>query len=150
MTTRAFQAVLTVLFLWALPVANAGGDYVDGHVTSFHGDDSNFTFVFVASPPDRPLVEQCVVIEVHVEYGRVPWYSWLPFIISGHPTKQQTMEAGKYLSAAHGSLAPIRFGYVGYGLIPTETTCSFRSRGLVLEHIDADGHAAVLSYHDQT
>jgi len=149
-SARALQALISFLLLLASPFANAGGDYVSGHVTSFHGGDNDFTFVFVASSPERGLMEQCTTIEVQVEYSRVPWFSWLPFIRSGHPTKQQTMEAGRYLSAAHGSHNLIRFGYIGYGLLPTETMCSFRSRGLRLEYAYADDQAVVLSYHDQT
>ena len=150
MSARVLQALPLFFLLLALPSANAGGDFVSGHVASFHGGDTNFTFVFVASSPARPLVEQCTVMEVSVEYARVPWYSWLPFVHSGHPSKEQTVAAVRYLSAAHGSHDVIRLGYMGYGLVPTETACSFRSRGLAIEHVDADGHVVVLSYHDQT
>jgi len=130
-----------------LPVlALAGGDYASGKVRSFSGKDGVFTFTFVT---EQRLVglEQCQSLTVNVEYGRVPWYSWLPFVHTNHPTKAQTESAASLLQDAHRASKPVLFGYLGYGLIPSSAPCTFKSKGLAIEH--DSGHEFVLSYHDQ-
>jgi len=137
--------VLTSLLLPSL--ALAGGDYVSGTVSDFSGKDGIYSFTFVA---EQPLVglEQCQSLRVSVEYGHVPWYSWLPFAHSSHPTKAQTESAASLLQAAHRTLQPILFGYLGNGLVPSSTPCTFKSKGLAIE--SDRGREFVLSYHDQT
>jgi hypothetical protein len=128
-------------------LALAGGDYVSGTVSAFSRKDGIFSFTFVAA---RTLVglEQCQSLRVSVEYGRVPWYSWLPFVDSGHPTKAQTESAASLLQAAHRTSQPILFGYLGHGLVPSSAPCTFKSKGLAIE--SDRGRQFVLSYHDQT
>jgi len=85
----------------------------------------------------------CDEFKVTVEYKNVPWYSWLPFVRSSHPTKQQTIKAASLLLDAFKTNRAIGFGYMGGGLIPTEEKCSFSSKGLTLEF-----NNLVLSFHD--
>ena len=127
-------------------LAFAGGDYVSGRVSSFSGADGAYNFTFVS---DQSLVglEQCKTLTVNVEYERVPWYSWLPFIHTNHPTESQTESAASLLQAAHRTSQPILFGYLGYGLVPANAPCTFKSKGLAIEN--DSGHEFVLSYHDQ-
>lgn len=127
-------------------LALAGGDYVSGKVSSFSGNDGTYTFTFVAK---KTLVglEQCQSLTVNVEYGRVPWYSWLPFVHTNHPTKAQTESAASLLQTAHRASQPILFGYLGYGLVPSRVPCTFKSKGLAVE--SDRGREFVLSYHDQ-
>jgi hypothetical protein len=127
-------------------LALAGGDYVSGRISRFSGKDGDYTFTFVA---DQALVglEQCQSLQVNVEYGRVPWYSWLPFVHTNHPTKAQTESAASVLQAAHRTSRPILFGYLGYGLVLSSAPCTFKSKGLAIEN--DRGHEFVLSYHDQ-
>jgi hypothetical protein len=123
--------------------ALAGGDYVPGRVANFSGDDGSYAFTFAA---DRELVQGCQTLEVRVRYSRVPWYSWLPFVHTSHPTKDQTDLAAAMLRQAAQTSRSVLFGYVGYGLVPSGERCTFVSRGLVLER-DGD-FEVVLSFHD--
>jgi hypothetical protein len=137
---------LVALFLSLPALANAGGDYVSGKVRGFSGDDGEYSFTFA---PDGRLVgfEGCQSFTVNVTYERVPWYSWLPFMHTNHPSKAQTKFAAELLRKAEQSSEPILFGYLGYGLVPSTGHCTFKSKGLALEH-DAD-REFVISYHDQ-
>lgn len=127
-------------------LALAGGDYVSGRISSFSGEDGVYAFTFEA---EQTLVglEQCRSLKVNVEYALVPWYSWLPFVHTNHPTKAQTESAGSFLQAAYRTSRPILFGYLGYGLVPSSAPCAFKSKGLAIEN--DRGREFVLSYHDQ-
>jgi hypothetical protein len=94
------------------------------------------------------LIKDCKEIKVVVNHSRVPWFSWLPFVKSEHPTKKETLESIEYLRNASRANQTIYFGYMGYGLVPTDQKCSFKSKGLKIEK--DDGKLLVLSYHNQT
>jgi len=96
----------------------------------------------------RDLIQGCKVIEVTVEYSPVRRVSWLPFLDKGHPSKDETGKAIKYLKDAHSKNQEVLFGYMGTGLVPTGTTCSFKSKGLRIEH--ERGMTFVLSFHNRT
>ena len=139
---------VTVVVALLLPsLAVAGGDYVSGKVSEFSGKDGVYAFTFVA---ERTLagLEQCQSLKVRVEYGRVPWYSWLPFVHTNHPTKAQTDSAAFLLQSAHQTLEPILFGYLGSGLVPSTAPCTFKSKGLAVER--DRGNEFVLSFHNPT
>jgi hypothetical protein len=134
---------LTLLFLTSIPVL-AGGDYVLVKISKFSGYDGNYSMSFKQTEIDRePLLMGCNEFKVTVEYKNVPWYSWLPFVQSSHPTKQQTIKAASLLLDAFKTNRAISFGYMGRGLIPTGEKCSFSSKGLILEF-----NNVVLSFHD--
>ncbi len=57
------------------------------------------------------------------------------------------MESIEYLKNANKARQTVYFGYMGYGLVPTDPKCSFKSKGLKIE-VD-NGKWLVLSYHDQ-
>lgn len=134
------------LTLAVVPVlAFAGGDFTSGKITSFSGGNGHYKFTFDA---DKPLVgfEQCKALKIEVVYARVPWYSWLPYVHSSHPTKNQTAQAATLLEVAHRESTPVLFGYMGSGLIPSGARCEFNSKGLSVE---GEGETQfVLSYHD--
>lgn len=128
--------------------ALAGGDFARGKVVAFSNDSGSYSFQF--SPTERRslLLTGCSEFNVKVEYKRVPWFGWLPFVHSSHPTKRQTETAASFLRAANQSGQEVYFGYMGYGLVPKASDCSFSSRGLDLEQ--SRGMQIVLSYHDLT
>jgi hypothetical protein len=138
-----------LLLYFSVTPAVAGGDYVLGEIASFSGENGSYQFQFTQT--DRhsyPLLEGCLQFEVAVEYQRVPWFSWLPFVQTGHPSIKETEEAAAFLKAASTSSKAVLFGFMGYGLVPSGEHCTFTSRGLSL--VQEEGKKIVLSYHDQT
>lgn len=134
----AFAALLIALSFHA----SAGGDYVSGRVTQFSISADTYLFEFEQAKGEDELIKGCKTFKVHVHYEHVPWYSWLPFVDSAHPTWENTKEALKYLrdSSRVGHL--IYFGYMGSGLVHTAEQCVFDSKGLEINH------GVVISYHD--
>lgn len=138
--------VLFVIMLCLFSSAGlAGGDYFLGKVIAFAGENGNYTFRFAQSGPGRDFWNGCKELTVRVHYQRVPWFSWLPFVYSSHPTKQQTEIAALFLQGASRAGQEVYFGYLGYGLVPNGA-CAFSSRGLRLDQ--DNGKPVVFSYHD--
>lgn len=136
-------AYLILLFIGPKLVF-AGGDYVLGRVLSFSGDAENYNLTFSQTNINtRPLIKGCYEFKVIVKYQHVPWYSWLPFIESIHPTKEQTIIAASLLLNAFKKNQEIGFGYMGGGLIPTAEKCTFVSKGLTSEF-----HNVILSFNE--
>jgi hypothetical protein len=127
-------------------IGHAGGDYVSGKVSGFTGSGGDYSFMFAA---DRTLVgfEACRVFKIQVTYQRVPWFSWLPFVHTNHPTREQTNVAAAALKQAAETDRPALFGYLGSGLVASGVPCTFKSKGLSLNH--DSGNEFVLSFHDQ-
>lgn len=132
-----------VLFFF-FQAALAGGAFAPGTIAelSVEGDLTSFTFERAARKP--PLVEGCPSITVKVRYSRVPWYSWLPFARTSHPSEEQTRTALRYIESAYRDKSQVVFGPMGRGLMATEMPCVFRSRGLLLGGDEKGRH--VLSF----
>jgi hypothetical protein len=146
---RINKFIITVAVLLLLPVfCFAGGDYVAGRVESVEQQGGVYIIHFIHTDDQHELIKGCKEITVLVKHSRVPWFSWLPFIRSDHPTQKETTESIEYLKSANKAKQTVYFGYMGYGLVPTEQTCSFKSKGLKIK-VDNDKWL-VLSYHDQT
>ncbi|MDO5654195.1 MAG: hypothetical protein Q4G39_08855 [Brachymonas sp.] len=122
---------LPIFSLLTSCVAFAGGDHVAGYVTEFLGSEGIYVFNFKQTEP-KPLIRGCTEFKVHVKYQRVPWYSWLPFISSSHPTREQTIEASAVLQEAARNKREILFGYMGHGLVSADSSCTFFSKGLLV------------------
>ena len=140
-----------LIFIFLLPFSQlcyAGGDFVSGKISEVLEIEEEYTIGFTQTEVGSELKTGCRDITVIVNFSRVPWYSWLPFIKSSHPTKEQTVDAVKYLVDAKNSEKEIYLGYIGGGLIPADKICTFNSKGLVLERIE--GTQVVISYHDPT
>lgn len=140
--------VLCFVSLLAISTAAAaGGDYVSGKIVNFSGDSGHYSFRFLQTDARSELLPSCREFDVKVEYERVPWASWLPFIHSVHPTKEETREAASFLRTASRESRDVYFGYMGYGLVPSGTACAFSSRGLSLDQ-EHDMNV-VLSFYNQ-
>jgi hypothetical protein len=126
----------------------AGGDEVSGKVSSLIVKEGKYVVHFNQTENASVLITGCKEIEVTVQYARVPWFSWLPFVSSSHPTRKETDEAIEYMRNANRNNRLIYFGYMGYGLVPTGQKCSFKSKGLRIYR--DQGKVTVLSFHDQT
>ena len=133
-------------FLTAVSSASAGGDCVSGSISGFSGSEGVYTFHFEQLESRDALILRCLNFDVSVHYGRVPWYSWLPFVKSNHPTFEQTEAAAAFLRAAEHDHRPVQFCYMGGGLEPTVQRCTFQCKGLVLEGDPSD--PLVISFHD--
>jgi len=139
---------VVLLFVFTVP-AFAGGDYVHGRITSFFELKGTYYFDFVEhSNRTSELMKGCRNLKVRIKYGRVPCYSWLPFVHSSHPTSEQTEEAIKFLHHAYQESHGVYFGYIGYGLAHTDESCVFESKGLQLSPYEVNGTKVVLSFHD--
>lgn len=121
--------------------AHAGGSAVLGKVVSFTGANGNYSFRFAQTAERSQWIISCQEFEVKVNYERVPWFSWLPYVRTHHPTKEMTEVAAAFLLKAHRENREVMFGYMGQGLEETSTPCFLLSRGISLE-----GNA-VLSYY---
>lgn len=126
---------LFAALLVAFRPAIAGGDFVYGYVTEFSSSAGTYAFTFKQSEakPRAPLIQQCVELKVSVAYQRVPWYSWLPFIHSSHPSREQTIAAAAVLQEASNKKHEVAFGFMGYGLMPSGSSCAFLSKGLLFD-----------------
>jgi hypothetical protein len=140
--------IITVLLVLLPAFCFAGGYAVAGRVKSMAQQGDVYTIDFIQTGNEPELVKDCKEINITLKYSRVPWFSWIPFIKSNHPTKRETIESIEYLKKANKDNQTIYFGYMGNGLVPTGQKCSFKSKALKIE-VD-DGKWLVLSYHDQT
>ena len=142
------KAILIPIVLLVWPsLCSAGGDFVSGMVTDISGNGGKYVFRFVQTDDSPELMKGCRELMIVVEYERVPWFSWLPFVNSGHPSRKETDESVEYLEKAKEKSQTVNFGYMGYGLVPTSVKCSFKSKGLRI--IDDRGIRVVFSYYDQ-
>ncbi|MCE0556987.1 hypothetical protein [Motilimonas sp. E26] len=123
----------------------AGGDYSEVNIKEFESSvaSADFTIEFVN---ERKFYESCDTLKVHLKYERVPWYSWLPFVHSSHPTSSDTQKSVAYLEAAFADDETVNFGYMGYGLKQSDKPCEFISKGLRLDGIDEFHY--IMSFHD--
>lgn len=137
-------ALLLTISLAILPApALAGGDHVRGVVTDFSGADGNYAFTFTQKErKDWLLIPNCPTFKMQVRYQRIHWSDWLPFTNSTHPTRKQTLQAGVFLAEAAQQRKSIGFGFLGRGLVATQTACSFISKGLL-----QDGDVVIGFYH---
>jgi hypothetical protein len=136
---------IALAVLLAVPAfyTNAGGDYVPGRVTAFSVSENIYSFEFEQAKDGGELVSGCKIFKVYVSYMNVPWYSWLPFIDSPHPTRKETKEALRYLHDSFREGRSIYFGYMGSGLQNTDNRCVFNSKGLAIEN------GIIISYYNQ-
>jgi hypothetical protein len=118
-----------LVFILASPVL-AGGDYVLARIESFSENAGAYSIKLVRTDNRIELMNGCKDFEVHLRYRRVPRFSWLPFARSGHPTKQQTVEAVSNLEKGHLEQREVYFGHIGFGLAATDHPCVFESKGL--------------------
>jgi hypothetical protein len=140
-------ALIPLLLLLVSP-ALAGGDYVRGLINSFSSSEGVYSFSFAQTDSRSELIKGCTTFHVSVQHERVPWFSWLPFIHSNHPTSEQTKESINSLQNAFENGREVYFGYIGYGLATEKDECMFKSKGLDVESIGET--KVVFSYHDPT
>jgi hypothetical protein len=143
------RVIIITSILLLLPVCCfPGGDAVAGRVGSVVQQADVYMIHFIQTDGHDELINDCKEIKVEVKHSRVPWFSWLPFIKTEHPTKKETVESIEYLKNANKADQTVYFGFMGYGLVPTDKKCSFRSKGLKIIELQ-NGNRAVMSFHDQ-
>ncbi len=124
----------------------AGGDAWQGRVTSFEKHNGSYTFTMKFPTKEIRLPSNCRQITVNYKYKRVPWYSWLPFIETSHPSYSQSKKAIQYIENKYNQNQDIYFGYMGSGLIPVENECTFKTKGLGIN--ESENIKAILAYHN--
>jgi|GEM_PF-3596669 len=106
---------MLVISFFMSPPAWTGGDYwlikVEDKITTDVPQKLKFEF----SLPARGILQGCKQITVLLEYQRVPAWSWLHFIDSSHPTKDETTIAVEFLNNKFAKSAQAYFGYIGGG-----------------------------------
>ena len=142
------RTLAAALLLFSAVLARAGGDYVEGLVTTFSGSEGVYSFHFAQSELARPALVgiDCREFDVSVRYPPTPWYSWLPWVQPFYPTLKDTTIAADYLKQAADKRHPINFGYMGSGLVPSGPPCHFESHGLELS-VEPGRATAVLAHH---
>jgi len=146
---KTHSYLMLVISFFMSPPVHAGGDYwlikVEDKITTDVPQKLKFEF----SLPARGILQGCKQITVLLEYQRVPAWSWLPFIDSSHPTKDETTIAVEFLNNKFAKSAQAYFGYIGGGLFKVSSTdCTFKSKGLKLMKIDKENEFTVLSYYE--
>jgi len=121
--------------------ARAGGDFSQFKVLAYSEINGVYHFSLEEKQNSRQLIGSCKSFDVRVNYKRVPWYSWLPFVHTSHPSYDDTITALKYIKDAYDSNKDVYFGYMGNGLGSTSAACVFDSYGLKI-----DG-TTILSYY---
>ncbi len=142
------RIVIVAVLVFSPALCVAGGYAVAGRVESVAQQGDVYVIHFIQTGNEPELVKDCKEISITLKYSRVPWFSWMPFIKSDHPTKRETIESIEYLKKANKDNQTVYFGYMGYGLVPTGQKCSFKSKGLKIEA--NDGKWLVLSYYGET
>jgi hypothetical protein len=147
MKTQSYFLLVILVFISTL--VHAGGDYWPVKVEEKITTDVPQKLKLEISEPARGIFQGCNQITVLLEYQRVPVWSWLPFIDSSHPTKDETTTAVEFLNNKFAMSAKTYFGYIGGGLFKAPSIgCTFKSKGLKLMKIDKENEFAVLSYYD--
>jgi hypothetical protein len=142
------KKIFTALLVLLPALSMAGGDAVSVRVVSVLEENNAYLIHFMQSDNSPELFTDCREMKVTVKYSRVPWFTWLPFIKSGHPTRKETIDAIEHLRKANREKEPVNFGYMGNGLVPTGVPCSFVSKGL--KKIIDDNKLFIVSFHDET
>ena len=142
---KSMKALALLLTLIPLTAA-AGGDAITGTVRTFSGESGSYHFQIVRTSEQELVGYPCTEFDITVEYQRVPWYSWLPFVHSSHPTEKDTEAAALYLKEAAQSSREVSFGYMGGGLMPTDKPCAYRAKGLEL--LGGSDPKTVVAYHE--
>lgn len=92
--------IIIGLILLVPSICFAGGDAVSGLVKSIESKGDTILISFIEDDGQSDLNKNCKEYKINVKYSRVPWFSWLPFIKSSHPSKKETEEAIEYLKTA--------------------------------------------------
>lgn len=133
---------LTLCLLNALSShAYAGGDFSQFKVLAYSEMNAVYHFSLEEKQSSRQLISGCKNFDVRVNYKRVPWYSWLPFVHTSHPSYDDTIKALEYIKDAYDSNKDVYFGYMGNGLGRTSAACVFDSYGLKIDGV------TILSYY---
>lgn len=136
----AFLSTMLCLLSLLSNHAHAGGDFSQFKVLAYSEMDAVY-HISLEEKNSRQLISGCKSIDVRVNYKRVPWYSWLPFVNTSHPSYNDTIKALKYIKDAYDSNKDVFFGYIGNGLGKTDSACVFDSYGLKIEG------STILSYY---
>lgn len=138
--------MLRLIFILFFPtLCFAGGEYSTVRIIELSGHETRISFS-VEFLNSHKFYENCDTITVHLNYKKTPWFSWLPFVHTSHPTAADNQEAVSYLKHVYLNDKTVNFGYMGSGLNSTDQQCVFISKGLRL--YKSDNFQYVLSYHD--
>ena len=125
--TLLFKAFFSLgLCLVTLPV-NAGGAAFSVKVIRIQEGAGNLT-LFMHKQKHKKN-EPCSRFQVKLKYERVPWYSWVPFVDSYHPSPSENQAAIQKMKGYHKNQTVFEFGEVS-GLKQTKSACVFMSKGL--------------------
>ncbi len=118
-----------------------------GKVSEYSGDDGNYRIHFKQVRMQGKLTSGCKEFDVAIVHETTPWYAWMPFVETTHPTKEETLEAASFLEAAAKGSREIYFGYVGNGLELRGRACLFSSHGII--KYNDRGRTCILSFFDE-
>ena len=90
--------VIATLFFFSAGNVNAGGDYSLFRIESVVGSAERALISLSVIGRQLVGIDACDSIEVELNYDRVPWFSFLPFVDSSHPTIGDTNRSLDLLS----------------------------------------------------
>ena len=141
------KTIISLLLILLSQTSFAGGSYKEGKITNFNSNKDKTSFKFIQADGKPFLNKSCSEFVVHLQYERVPWFSWLPNVRTSHPTEKETILAVNFIKKAYKNNNNILFGYMGAGFKKTNENCTFRSRGLRLFNSNKE-NKFVLSFHN--
>jgi len=141
------KTITSLLLILLSQTSFAGGSYNEGKVINFNSNNDQTSFKFIQTDGESSLIKSCNEFMVLLQYERVPWFSWLPYVETSHPTEKQTILAVNFIREAYKNNKKILLGFMGAGFKKTKEKCTFRSRGLLLMNSNKENNF-VLSFHD--
>ena len=141
-------AIITLILILVAHTSYAGGTSNEGEIKEFHSNKKITSFKFIQTDGEPNLIKLCSEFTVILEYKRVPWFSWFPYVETSHPTEKQSKKAINFIKTANKNNKKIQFGFMGAGFKETKEKCIFRSRGLLLMN-DNEESEFVASFYNQ-
>ena len=123
----------------------SGGDYGVYKVDSIvENGDISIIYLFVVRKPSS-LLDDCERIKLSIDYERVPWFSFLPFVHTNHPSADDTETALNFLHRGMNESSEIYLGYVGSSML-SAGECDYLGKGLRVELFGDEKYEAVVVF----
>jgi len=109
------KAITSLLLILLSQTSFAGGSYNEGKIINFNSNNDQTSFKFIQTDGESSLIKSCNEFMVLLQYERVPWFSWLPYVEASHPTEKQTILAVNFIREAYKNNKKILLGFMGAG-----------------------------------
>ena len=121
--------------------AFAGGTHWKSNILTVDEKQKQIKLILKNEKP----IYNCDKLNINISYERVPWFSWIPFINSAHPTKEENKVAITHIKSNIGNT--LYFGEIGKGLVPQEKKCTYQSKGAKI--LEIENKQVIMFYYSQ-